>query len=252
MSGLGILDGAGRGLFITGTDTGVGKTVVTAAIASLLLKLRRRVSVYKPIQTGTDAGDSGDLSFVRSVVGDRQFLQTGSAYQLKAALAPSVAAHLENVSIVKEKLLRGYEDLESTADVVLVEGAGGLLVPIDESYLMADLARDLDLPLLVVVRPGLGTINHTVLTVEAARRRDLAVSGLVICDFPATPNIAARTNPEVLVGSATVPLLGVIPHLSDLSVEGLEAGSLAHVVKGALAPALGGCFSSEEFLARLN
>ena len=252
MSGLGIMDGADRGLFITGTDTGVGKTVVTAAIASLLVNLRRRVSVYKPIQTGTDAGDSGDLSFVRAVVGDRQFLQTGSAYQLKAALAPSVAAHLENVSIAKEKLLRGYKDLESVTDVMLVEGAGGLLVPIDEGYLMADLARDLGLPIVVVVRPGLGTINHTVLTVEAAKRRGLVVFGLVICNFPVTPDLAARTNPEVLVGSTTVPLLGVIPHLSDLSVEGLEAGSLAHVVERALAPALGGCFSSQEFLAGLN
>ena len=252
MSGLGIPDGAGRGLFITGTDTGVGKTVVTAAIASLLVGLRRRVGVYKPVQTGTGAGDYDDLAFVRAVVGDRQFLQTDSAYQLKAALAPSVAAHLENVSIVKDKLLRGYKDLESVTDVMLVEGAGGLLVPIDEDYLMADLARDLGLPIVVVVRPGLGTINHTILTVEAAKRRGLLVSGLVICNFPVTPDIAARTNPEVLVGSATVPLLGVIPHLSDLSVEGFEAGSLVHVVEGALAPPLGGCFSSEEFLAGLN
>lgn len=237
---------------MTGTDTGVGKTVVTAAIASLFVGLGRRVGVYKPIQTGIEADGSGDLSFIRAVVGNRRFLRTDSAYNLKAALAPAVAARLEDANIVKERLIGGYGDLASATDMVLVEGAGGLLVPIDDGYLMADLARDLGLSIVVVTRPGLGTINHTVLTVEAARRRGLVVAGLVICDFPSIPDIAARTNPAVLVRSATVPLLGAIPHLPDLSVESLEADNLAHVAERSLAPCFGGCFSSEKFLAELN
>ena len=117
---------------------------------------------------------------------------------------------------------------------------------------MADLARDLGLSIAVVTRPGLGTINHTVLTVEAAQRRGLVVAGMVICDFPSVPDIAARTNPAVLVRSATVPLLGAIPHLPDLSVESLEADNLVHVAERSLAPCLGGCFSSEKFLAELS
>lgn len=237
---------------MTGTDTGVGKTVVTAAIASLFVDLGRRVGVYKPIQTGSDADDSGDLSFIRAAVGNRQFLQTDSAYNLKAALAPAVAARLEDVNIVRERLIGRYRDLASVTDIVLVEGAGGLLVPIDEGYLMADLARDLGLSIVVVTRPSLGTINHTVLTVEAARRRGLVVAGLVICDFPATPDIAARTNPAVLVSSATAPLMGVIPHLYELSVEGLKVSDLAHVAAVSLAPSLGGCFNCEKFLAQLS
>ena len=242
----------GQGLFITGTDTGVGKTVVTAAIAALLAESGRQVSVYKPIQTGVVGNAPDDLSFVRAAVNNESFLCTGCSYRLEAPLAPAIAAKLEDVEIEPEKLVNHYRDLASSADVTLVEGAGGLLVPIREGYLMSELARDLNLPLLVVTRPGLGTLNHTFLTIEAARQRGLNVAGVVISGFPKIPDLAEQTNPEVLVRLTGTSLLGVFPWLHELSVEGLQPGSLARMAEEALVPALGGCFDPRIFLCELD
>lgn len=241
-----------RALFITGTDTGVGKTVVTAAIASLAIASGRRVAVYKPTQTGVDIGDPGDLEFVRAAAGNSPVLRTAWAYRLREPLAPSVAARLAGVVIERSRLLTMYEDLAQAADVVLVEGAGGLLVPLTEGYTMADLARDLALPVLVVARPGLGTLNHTALTVEAARARDLEVAGVVISGFPADPDLASRTNPAEMVRLAQAPLLGALPAFGGLDTERCVVPTrFAAAARPWLAPALGGVFDPDAWLAEL-
>lgn len=239
-------------LFVTGTDTGVGKTVVTAAIATLAIAAGRRVAIYKPAQTGVGPADPGDLEFVQATIGATPLLKTACAYRLRAPLAPAVAARLEGGTIDRAELIRTYHELAAEADVALVEGAGGLLVPLANGYLMADLARDLALPVLVVTRPGLGTLNHTALTVEAARSRGLGVAGLVICGYPAEPDIAARTNPRLLVELTDAPLLGVLPHVDGLSTEALRSAGLAALASAALAPPLGGKFDAYRFFTALE
>jgi dethiobiotin synthetase len=236
-------------LFVTGTDTGVGKTVVTAAIAALATAAGRRVAVFKPAQTGLAQEDPGDLEFVRATTGDPPLVSTAYGYRLREPLAPAVAAGLEGVAIEPQALVRQYRNLCAGTDVSLVEGAGGLLVPLTRGYLMADLARDLGLPLLVVARPGLGTLNHTALTVEAARHRGLDVAGLVISGRPSGPDLAGRTNPRWLVELTRAPLLGVLPWLDGLATEEGRPHGLAGVAREALAPELGGRFDASSFLA---
>lgn len=238
-------------LFVTGTDTGVGKTVVTAAIAALAVAAGRRVAVLKPAQTGVAPGEPGDLEFVEAAAGPSPLLRTACPYRLRAPLAPAVAAPLEGVRIDPEAIARCYGDLVREADVMLVEGAGGLLVHLAAGFLMADLARELALPLLIVVRPGLGTLNHTALTVEAARARGIDVAGVVISGYPAEPDLAARTNPALLVELTGAPLVGVLPQIEGLSTEGLRPAGLAAAAHGALAPALGGAFDAARFLEAL-
>ncbi len=239
-------------LFVTGTDTGVGKTVVTAAIAALAVAAGRATAVYKPAQTGVGAADPGDLDFVRAAAGDSPLLRTACAYRLREPLAPSVAARLEGVAIERTRLIETYEALARDADVVLVEGAGGLLVPLEYAYTMADLARDLGLPVLVVARPGLGTLNHTALTVEAARARGLEVAGVVISGFPAGPDLASRTNPAEIVRLTGAPLLGALPVFVELDTERCAVpDGFAEAASGRLAPALGGDFDADAWMAAL-
>ncbi len=245
------MDGRRLALFVTGTDTGVGKTVVTAAIASLAVAAGRRLFVYKPAQTGVGPHDPGDLDFVRIACDDSPLLRTACAYRLGEPLAPAVAAAIEGVTIWRQDLVDIYQDAADGADVALVEGAGGLLVPIAPGYTMADLARDLALPLLIVARPGLGTLNHTALTVEAARRRGIDVAGVVISGFPGEPDIAMRTNPRVLVETTGAPLIGVLPHVDGLDTEHLVADGLKAAARRGLAPAFGGTFDAGRFLAGL-
>jgi dethiobiotin synthetase len=133
-----------------------------------------------------------------------------------------------------------------------VEGAGGLLVPIKEDYLMSDLASALGLPLLIVARPGLGTLNHTSLTVEAARKRGIDVLGVVINRFPASPGLSERTNPERITRMTGVPVAGVFPEDLSVSVEGGEAGNIRELSRTSFAPALGGIFDLPEFLGGLG
>lgn len=240
-------------LFVTGTDTGVGKTVVTAAIAALAVAGGRRTAVFKPAQTGVGPADPGDIDFVRAVAGESSLLRTACGYRLRAPLAPSVAARFEGAAIAPSRVGAAYRTVAKDAEVTLVEGAGGLLVPLADDYSMADLARDLGLRVLVVARPGLGTLNHTALTVEAARARGLDVIGIVISGFPAAPDLAARTNPAEMVRLAQAPLLGALPALPGVDTERGQAprGFLAEARRW-LAPALGGAFDADAWMRALE
>lgn len=227
-----------RSLFITGTDTGVGKTVVTAAIARALSDDGARVAVYKPLQTGTIDGDD-DARDAARLSGCDAF--TGIA--LPDPLAPSVAADLAGVDISTEAIVGRFRELRDSYDVVIVEGAGGLLVPIDDDTTMGDLARALGLPVVVVARPALGTLNHTALTVEAARARGLAVEGIVLCGFPSEPTVAERTNPSEVEKLCDAELLGVVPLLETIDVAD---------ARNWLTDTLGGRFDRAAFLDRLS
>ena len=231
-----------RSLFVTGTGTSVGKTVVTAAICAAT-----GARAMKPAQTGSS--EPLDLEFVWKATGRRDDPEIACPYRFEEALAPAVAARRAGNPIDVERLRTCHETLAQDGPVV-VEGAGGLLVELADEFSMADLVASLKLPLVIACVPGLGTLNHTALTVEAAHARGLDVAGLVVSGFPADPDPAARTNPAQLARLA--PLLGVIPHIEGLDVEAGEPASLAEVASSALDPSLGGTFDANAFLRRLE
>ena len=199
------------GLFITGTDTGVGKTFVAAALLAELRRRGVRAAAFKPIACGT--GGRHDAEIYAAIMQYEQPLDAINPIYLRHPLAPSVAARLEHKRIDLRRIRECYRQLSSAYSVVLVEGAGGLLVPIRDDYFVADLARSLKLPLLVVARLGLGTINHSLLTVRAARDIGLKVRGIVLSDTTGgRHSLAEKTNIRTVPELCRAPLLGVMPH----------------------------------------
>lgn len=202
----------GRVVIVTGTDTGVGKTIVTAALG-VVTRTRGTVTVVKPVQTGIGAGDEGDVEVVHRLSGCA--VQEYTA--LEDPLAPDTAARLRGVAIppVKEYADR-VRVLAEFEDTVIVEGAGGVMVRLDTEGgtlldIAAELAETLPVEVVVVARAGLGTLNHTELTVRALRDRGLEPTGLVIGSWPAEPDQAATLNLDELPRLTGVPLLGVVP-----------------------------------------
>ena len=240
-----------KGIFVTGTDTGVGKTVVSATIAWTLRHAGRRVAVMKPVQTGAAEDGLSDMEFIQKVMGTDCSREAVCPYRFALPLAPLVAANLAGQPIEVDKIKSAYFDLSSHYDVVIVEGAGGLLVPITETYFMSDLAYDLQLGLVIAIRPSLGTLNHALLTLEHARSRGLSILGFVINNFPDIPTLAERTNPELLLKLTGEKILGVIHHDREISVEGGNIGNLIERSKTSLTEDLGGTFSVGEFISRL-
>lgn len=204
-----------RGIFVTGTDTGVGKTFVTVGLARLLSDQGLRVGVMKPIETGcTRNGDTlipSDASLLRSAAGANQDLPSVCPYRFEAPLAPDVAARQSGSTINPEVICDQFRRVARTHDVVLVEGAGGLLVPIWERYTMADLASQLGLPLLVVAASRLGAVNHTLLTLELAKLRGLRVVAYVLNQLTPKTDGAMETNFELLTRLTDVSCAGVVP-----------------------------------------
>src|ERR1039458_2282724 len=182
-----------RGIFITGTDTGVGKTYVTALILAELRWRGVRTAAFKPIACG--AGGRHDAEIYAAIMNHEQPLDVINPVYLRYPVAPSVAAKLERKRVDLKPILRIYRQLTAEYEVVLVEGSGGLLVPIRDDYFVADLAKKLKLPVLVVARLGLGTINHSLLTMRMARSMGLDVCGIVLNDtVGGRRTLAAKTN----------------------------------------------------------
>lgn len=205
------------GIVVYGTDTGVGKTVVTAALASLALTAGGTIRVLKPVQTGAGADDDG--ATVDSLVGKR-VSRTG--WRLKHPLAPAVAARLQRRRLDPDRILAWIARTGARARLVLVETAGGVAVELVPGYDMARLGAALGFSGVVVCRPGLGTLNHTVLTVEHLRRARARVDGLVVSGMPLRPGIAETTNLEELPRLTGLPVLGVLPRLPLDSDNGRE------------------------------
>jgi dethiobiotin synthetase len=203
-------------LIVTGTGTGVGKTVVVAALAALEIAAGRRVAVLKPAQTGVGLDELGDLGEIRRLVGDTATL-TGALTTRELArypdpLAPATAAaRVGRAPVTTEQVTEAVAELAGQHDLVLVEGAGGLLVRFTAEATLADVAAALDAPVLVVAAAGLGTLNHTALTTEVLAARGLRRAGVVIGSWPAEPDLAARCNLADLPAVTGVPLLGWLP-----------------------------------------
>jgi dethiobiotin synthetase len=216
-----------EGFFITGTDTGVGKTLVSAGLSLYLRQQGIDVGVMKPAETGvSDCAAAGpDAELLRWAADSRDELDDISPYRFKAPLAPAVAASREQVRINYSELAKRAAGLIKRHQFTLVEGAGGLMVPLAGGLLMADLARALGLPLLLVVRPGLGTINHTLLTQVSARAMEIPVAGYLINRMPAEQGLAEETAAHSLASLTTEDLLGVLPEVTGSDRE--KAAQLA-------------------------
>jgi dethiobiotin synthetase len=210
------------GLLVTGTDTGVGKTFVACALARALRASGRRVSVMKPVETGvTDVPD--DARRLQEAAADPATLDEICPYRLRAPLAPTVAARLEDVTIDLARLEALIRQRLEGADLLLVEGAGGLLVPIADSVTWADLAARLRLPLLVVAANRLGTINHCALTARVAEAMGLAVVGFVLSSPCRVRDASADSNAASITSLTGLPCLGELPHLDDPARAYLDA-----------------------------
>lgn len=197
-------------LVISGTDTGVGKTTVTSAIAALAVAAGRRVAVLKPTQTGVDVGEPGDLDEVRRLAGPT--VTCRELARFPDPLAPVTAARIAGlIPVTTATTAAVARELAAGHDLLLIEGTGGLLVQLDgKGGTLADVAATLPAPVLVVAAAGLGTLNHTALTVEALRTRHLSCVGIVIGAWPAKPDLAARCNLVDLPAVTGLPLLGAL------------------------------------------
>jgi dethiobiotin synthetase len=221
-------------LVVTGTGTDVGKTTVTSAIAALAVAAGRRVAVLKPAQTGVDAAQPGDVDEVRRLAGPS--VTCRELARFPDPLAPARAARLAGlVPVTTATTASVARELAGEHDLVLVEGTGGLLVPLDDNGgTLADVAAALSAPVLVVAGAGLGTLNHTALTVEALRTRSLSCVGIVIGAWPTQPDLAARCNLIDLPAVTGLSLLGVVPG----GASRLTSADFLPVARRALEPGL--------------
>ena len=189
------------GVFVTGTGTDVGKTVVAAAIARTLAAAGRQVAVFKPAVTGLDDPGEPDHELLRRAAGSEQEDDEIAPYRYGPAASPHLAAELAGERIDPARL---REAANSAGDYLVCEGVGGLLVPLAPGYLVRDLARELGLPLAIAASPGLGTINHTLLTIEAARAAGLEVRLIVLTPWPAAPSRVEHSNRETIAALGKV------------------------------------------------
>ncbi len=243
-----------RGIFITGTDTGVGKTIVSAAIIRALIKKGIRVGAMKPIETGCIRAEvrkeddliPSDGMFLKEMAEMDDSIDMITPIRYEEPLAPMVAAELKKRPVDLDEIFSTYGALSKKYDFMVVEGVGGLLVPITfvrqndsateqqfkdpSAYFVSDLIRDLKLPVIVVARPTLGTINHTLLTVNYALREGINIFGVIInFNNPPENNLTEKTNPEVLRQLCPVPVIGIMPYNKDITKKNIENAAIKHL-----------------------
>jgi dethiobiotin synthetase len=236
------------GLFVTGTDTEVGKTLVAGAIARCLRRRGRRVEVFKPVATGCRRGPnapgliSADAEFLAGCADSRRPLAEITPVRYATAVAPNVAAAREHRPVDLEAVFDAYRRLEGAAEATVVEGVGGLMCPITDDFWVVHLAAMMRLPLVIVARAGLGTINHTLLTLHAARSAGLEVAGVVVNRYRVEPqaaqqladpsqpythgdaDLAIYTNPQQIAQRSGVDVLAIVPDEPANSVERATIG----------------------------
>jgi dethiobiotin synthetase len=216
-----------KGFFITGTDTGVGKTLVAGAMIEAIRFLGKTACGMKPVESGcTRQGDvlvPSDGMFLRKISHVDESIGLITPCCFESPLAPLAAAEVDGRDLDISAIGAAFKKLSAGYDAVVAEGIGGLLVPIAKDYSVVDLAAEFALPLIVVARPGLGTINHSMLTVHCALKAGLTVAGIVInYAQPPENSLAEQTNPKLLREISPVPLMGIFPYL-----EGREEAEIA-------------------------
>jgi dethiobiotin synthetase len=203
------------GVFVTGTGTEVGKTVVAAVLARTLATEGKRIAVFKPAVTGLDEEGETDHALLRRASGSSQHDEQIAPYRYDPPASPHLAAALADGEIDPERLRQAAREAAAGADAIVCEGVGGLLVPLSPTYLVRDLAVDLGYPLVVVASPGLGTINHTLLTLESARTAGLEVASVVLNPWAGQPTEIELSNRKTIAELGAVRV-ETLPHL-DLS-----------------------------------
>jgi dethiobiotin synthetase len=193
-----------RGVFVTGTGTEVGKTVVAAVAARARAARGESVAVFKPAVTGLDEAGESDHDLLRRAAGSNQSDDEIAPYRYGPPVSPHLGAELAGATIDRELLVRTAQAAADGADFLVSEGVGGLCVPLTLGYLVRDLARDLGLPVVIAAAPGLGTINHTLMTVECTRAVGLEVAAVVLTPWPRSPGVVERSNREAIERLAQV------------------------------------------------
>ena len=213
-----------KGYFITGTDTGVGKTVVTACLLAIYRKHGINTGIMKPIETGVNQKCSSeansDAKFLLTISGNKDSIEEVSPIRLKPTASPLQATRITGQTVDISLILENFRRLQAKHDRMLVEGIGGLLVPLTVNYSVSDLIKDMNLPLIIVSRFSLGTINHTLLTVKAAQETGVEIAGIIL------NHSEDRSLNEIELGQASliqelsnVPVLGECPFIDSISVE---------------------------------
>lgn len=204
-------------IFVTGTDTCVGKTFIAAGLAATMQSLGYSTCVYKPVQSGvvekSGFRQASDLAFVKNV---DPYVQTHSTYLLKEQAAPVIAAELENITIDRNLIRKEFGIISKENDCTIVEGSGGLMVPLAPKFLVSDMIKMLDIPILIVIRPDMGTVNHSLLTINQAVSSGIKVRGVIINDFPErTKNVAIKSIPRLIEEYSDAKILGVVKHFGN-------------------------------------
>lgn len=234
-----------QGIFVTGTDTDVGKTIIAGHLARELRTLEVDTGVMKPLAsggtvkvnplTGEEKLISEDAELLAKLSGVEDALDEITPLCFREALAPLPAAEIENRTIELAPVLETYRKLCRRHEFMVVEGIGGLMVPLTGTYYVLDLIRELELPLLVVAHTGIGTLNHTILTVKAAQAQGIEVVGTILNNTePAQQGLAERTNPDVLEKCLNVPVLSIVPYLDDILQPHRSFKKLAENIRRAL------------------
>lgn len=223
-----------KGFFITGTDTGIGKTLIAGIIIKAISFLGLKACGMKPVESG--CGREGEVLipydgvFLKQISHMNESMSLVTPCCLESPLAPLMASELDRIDINLNEIRKAFAKLSRLYEAVVVEGIGGLLVPIKKDYYVIELAKEFGLPLIVVVRPGLGTINHTMLTVNYAIKEGLEVAGIIInYSNPPENNLAEETNPKLLAQICPVPLIGIIPYLKSMGEEVIERTALKNI-----------------------
>ena len=245
------------GVMVTGTDTEVGKTVVAAGLARFLREQGLDVGVMKPVASGAVESAAGgrmssDVVALMRAAGCSDPVEWVNPYCFTAPVAPALAAELEGVSVDLGRIAACFERLGSRHELTVVEGAGGALTPVAGRLSVADLAQQLCIPALIVSRAGLGTINHTVMTVECLRSRGVECLGFFLNRFPETPDLAERTNAGRISAITGVLHLGSIPELEDPLGSGFSEHFLRSPDRNRLLEVLLGAESEESLPPRVS
>jgi len=216
-----------NGFFITGTDTDVGKTVVTACLSILFKNQGMDVGVMKPIETGVDpecsSAANSDAKFLMEVSSSTDAEDEVCPYRLKTPASPYQSSQIASIQIQPATLLEKFKVLQSRHSTLLVEGVGGLMVPITKRYNVADLALEMALPLIIVSRLKIGTLNHTSLTINAARQHGLKIKGIILNQQEkGDPDDVEKQQGKLIEELSDTPILGTCPYIEDVSLEGLK------------------------------
>lgn len=218
-----------KGLFITATDTGVGKTLVSGAIANILTQKGKKIGVFKPVATGCKKIKgkfiSEDAEFLAACIDNKIPTDIITSVKYKIPASPLACEMAESKKVDFEKILATYKQICRSTDFVIVEGIGGVKVPITRNFDVLDFAKALKLPIVLVARAKLGTINHTLLSIDAIRQKGLSLAGIIINGYDKkTKDFAEKTNAAIIKKLGKVKILAIVPYDKKVNIEKKTTG----------------------------